>query len=84
MHIGSLFGTSYDGTAAAKCTVINLSPANVTVPDGHFLTVRWSNIDHSGSEHELAIDDVAITLIPEPSSPLLVLCFVPALLRRRR
>jgi hypothetical protein len=84
MHFGSTFGTSYDGNAAANRTVINLSPANLVVPDGHFLMVRWSDLDQGGSDHGLAIDDVAITLIPEPSSTLLVLCCVPALLRRRR
>ena len=54
------------------------------VPDGHFLMVRWSDIDHSGSDHGLAIDDVAITFVPEPSSGLLVASSVLPLLRRRR
>jgi hypothetical protein len=37
-----------------------------------------------GTDHGLAIDDVAITFVPEPSSSQLMLFCVPALLRRRR
>jgi hypothetical protein len=84
IHTGSIFGTSYDGNAAPNRTLINLSSANLVVPDGHFLMVRWSDLDQGGSDHGLAIDDVALTFIPEPSSSLLMLSCFPALLLRRR
>ncbi len=84
LHAGSFFGTSYDGNAAGNRTLINLSSLGLVVPDGHFLMVRWSDLDQPSSDHGLAIDDVAITFVPEPSSSLLMLSCLPVLLRRRR
>ncbi len=56
----------------------------IVVPAGQFITVRWRDINHTGNDHALAIDDVTIAFIPEPSSALLGALGMLGLLHRRR
>jgi len=53
---------------------------------GHTIMFRWLDIDHSGGEHGLAIDDfsVAFTVIPEPGSAALLVAGLGLLLARNR
>lgn len=51
-----------DGNAAENRTAISINP-NIDVPNGSYVMIRWSDPDHSGSDHGLAIDDVAIDWI---------------------
>jgi hypothetical protein len=74
---------SLDGNATANRTVLSNSP-NISIPAGHFITLRWRDPDHAGTDHGLAIDDVSVTFIPEPSAALLGGLGLLALLRRRR
>ncbi len=48
-----------DGNAAANRTPVNLNPS-LALGSGQYVMFRWRDIDHSGSDHGLAIDDVAI------------------------
>ena len=32
----------------------------IVIPDGSYAMVRWSDVDHTGSDHGLAIDDVTL------------------------
>lgn len=48
-----------DGNATANRTAISINP-NISVPNGTYVMIRWSDPDHSGTDHGLAIDDVTI------------------------
>ncbi len=66
-----------DGNAAANRTALS-TPLNVQLAPGQWITFRWRDIDHAGSDHGLAIDDFRLdwslpALPPAPviTSPLL-------------
>lgn len=50
-----------DGNAAANRTAITFSITGLSIPDGTEIMLRWSDPDHTGSDHGLAIDDVSVT-----------------------
>jgi hypothetical protein len=59
-----------DGTAAAavdgntatyQTLVSNVSIAGLNLIPGQFLMLKWDDVDHAGSDHGLAIDDVTIS-----------------------
>ena len=54
-------GTSgaIDGNVSPNFTLISPG-ASISVPAGEYVMLRWSDIDHSGSDHGLSIDDVTI------------------------
>ncbi len=76
---------SLNGNAAANRSVLTNTP-NISIAANQFITLRWRDIDHTGTDHGLAIDDVAATFVavPEPSAALLGAVGVLAILRRRR
>lgn len=49
----------------AKTYTIN----GLSIPDGTEIMLRWSDPDHTGSDHGLAIDDVSITPFNGPGIP---------------
>lgn len=51
-----------DGNAAANRVAV-AGRLEVNVPAGHELWLRWSDIDNSGSDHGLGIDDLSITAV---------------------
>jgi hypothetical protein len=55
-------GSSLIGNDAANRTVIAIT-ANLNVPHGSHIMLRWKDSDHDGYDHGLAIDDVALTWI---------------------
>lgn len=58
--VSSATAGALDGNATAnKLTLNSIVPA--TVPSGSFIMIRWSDIDHTGSDDGLAIDDVSIS-----------------------
>lgn len=57
-----------DGNDPANQTVFtNVSLSGLAWSDGEQLAVRWIGDDGSGTDAGLAIDDVTITAVPEPS-----------------
>ena len=49
-----------DGNSVAnKLTINGIVPVNI--PAGSFIMIRWSDIDHTGTDDGLAIDDVSIS-----------------------
>jgi hypothetical protein len=65
-----------DGNATAnKLTLNSIVPA--TVASGSFIMIRWSDIDHTGSDDGLAIDDVSISwgsCTPTTGTDILTAC----------
>ena len=78
-------GAAVDGNVAGR---VNGISATVTVDwqPGTDLWLRWSDVNHAGNDHGLAIDDLVFTAqVPEPSSAaLLVLGGLSLLLARRK
>ena len=58
--INTATATSLDGNATANRTLKSAN-ANITIPAGHYVMLRWSDPDHSGSDHGLAVDDVSVS-----------------------
>ena len=50
-----------DGNNAAnQNTLTNIAIPGLTVPNGSFIMLRWLDIDHTGTDHGLAIDNVSL------------------------
>lgn len=75
-----------DGNAAANRTVLstNFSPASPIAPGTDFY-LRWLDWNEQGTnDHGLAIDDVSVSVVPEPASLGLLTLGALAMLNRRR
>ena len=59
-------GSALNGNADSNRMII-AGIIQVTVPDGEEIFLQWEDIDHSGFDHGLAIDDVVISLHNSPS-----------------
>jgi uncharacterized protein len=79
-----------DGNAAEnRSPGIQATLTNLVWLPGHELWLRWTDLDHTGNDHGMAIDNVVIVPIPEPA--LLAACLglaalaaVAAVRRQRR
>lgn len=60
------------------------STFTITVAESANFWIRWTDLNASGADDGLAIDDLSITAVPEPSTALLGCLGVLGLLRRRR
>ena len=58
--VSSLTAGALDGNASANRVTLSEVLA-ATVSAGSYILIRWSDIDHTGSDDGLAIDDVSIT-----------------------
>ena len=75
-----------DGNASANRIAISAN-IDLTLAPNEYVVLRWRDINHSGSDHALATDDVIVnwTAVPEPSSiGMLGLAGFGFLLRRFR
>ncbi|MBA3243222.1 MAG: Ig-like domain-containing protein, partial [Acidobacteria bacterium] len=50
-----------DGNAAANRTVITATISNLNIPSGSSFFIRWTDLDASGADDGLAVDDFSIT-----------------------
>jgi len=62
-----------DGNAAANRTAKSFSITGLNIPNGTEVMLRWSDPDHTGSDHGLGIDDFAVT--PNGTVPVELLGF---------
>lgn len=60
-----------DGNLAANQAAISTNPA-IAVPAGAYVMLRWSDINDSGNDHGLAIDDLSVSWAVD-NTPLLTL-----------
>lgn len=59
-----------DGNLAAnRISVTDIQIPTLSIPDGAFIMLRWLDIDHTGSDHGLAIDDINLTWTIPCSNP---------------
>ncbi|MCB0765355.1 MAG: lamin tail domain-containing protein, partial [Flavobacteriales bacterium] len=70
-------GTSgaVDGNNATNRTVKPATTIVASLPAGHYLMIRWMQIDNSGSDHGLAVDDLSVTWTAGPPPPAPVATF---------
>jgi hypothetical protein len=64
-----------DGNAAANRTVFTpMTLTGVTLNPGDSIFIRWLDIDDSGNDHGLAVDDFSFSasVVPEPSAAALM------------
>ncbi|MEO7433176.1 MAG: ExeM/NucH family extracellular endonuclease [Dokdonella sp.] len=50
-----------NGNLAANRTLKTFTISGLSLPNGSEIMLRWSDPDHSGSDHGLSIDDVSVT-----------------------
>lgn len=55
-----------DGNASANRVVISPTVLPPVIPPGYYITLRWYDPDHSGSDHGLSIDDFSLTAVDLP------------------
>lgn len=65
--VGATTGAALDGNASANRATLSAS-TNATWLAGDNLWIRWVDLNDSGNDHILAIDNVSLTAIPEPST----------------
>ena len=53
--------TALDGNAAANRVQRTFTITGLSIPNGTEVMLRWSDPDHTGADHALAIDDLTIT-----------------------
>jgi hypothetical protein len=68
-------GVNQDGLSEAT---------NIVIPAGSYVMLRWRDLNDSGNDHGLAVDDVSVTFIPEPTAALLAALAGLGLVARRR
>lgn len=74
---------SLNGNLTANRLSIS-STFTITIAESANFWIRWSDFNPSGSDDGLAIDDLSITAVPEPSAALLGCLGVLGLIRRKR
>ncbi len=82
---------SLDGNLTANRVSLSSSLTSITLTSGQYFAVRFSDIDHSGSDHALGIDDFSLSYtvaaIPEPSTYAAIVgavALVGVVIHRRR
>ena len=62
-----------DGNNSANRTALSDTLTGVTLAPGQEIFLRWRDIDDSGNDHALAVDDfsVSFSAVPEPSTAIL-------------
>lgn len=92
--------TDFDSLDFAQATTTTTGPLNgntnflsisnsiggISVASGSTIWIRWTDIDHAGADHGLAIDDfsASFTTVPEPATLAVVGIGLLAIKRRRR
>lgn len=64
-------GAALDGNAAANRVSGISKTIQVTIPDGEEIMLRWEDLNDSGNDHFLAIDDVTVNATLQASTPII-------------
>ena len=59
---------AHDGNAAANRTALSTSITSLSIPNGASFFIRWTDVDATGADDGLAVDDFSIT--PQGSAPV--------------
>lgn len=73
-----------DGNSAPNRTSISFDVAGLNIANGNTFWIRWVDIDATGADDGLAVDDFSLRAIPEPSAFILAGLGMVALLGYRR
>ena len=68
IFVNTSTGAALDGNATANKRLLS-SAVNVSVPAGSFIVFRWKDIDHTGSDHGLSIDNVSVAYTVSSNAP---------------
>jgi uncharacterized protein len=87
----STAAAALNGNLAANQTVLSNTLSGLSVNPNQQIWLRWSDVDHTGSDHGLAIDNFSISAIsasqpvPEPSDMMgtIVAVFAVAIIKRK-
>lgn len=64
-------GAALDGNAAANRVSGISKTIQVTIPDGEEIMLRWEDLNDSGNDHFLALDDVTVNATLQASTPII-------------
>jgi hypothetical protein len=78
-------GLALDGNAAAnRATGLTGTVSSISWSNGGSLWIRFVDLNDSGNDHHLTVDNFSLVAVPEPAAALLGGLGFLALLRRRR
>lgn len=67
-----------DGNLPANSSVITYTIHDLNIPAGDEIFIRWEDIDHSGSDHALAIDSLTVEANPQDLAAPVAVSLFPA------
>lgn len=70
--VSSAVAGSLNGSHPANRSDLSATVSGINWPQGEFLTLRWQDLDESGSDDGLAIDDVLFYASPSATAPVVV------------
>ena len=70
-QIGNTGGNNQGNNATWRTVFSATALPSISVPDGHWLMIKWDDINDAGLDHFLAIDDVTIAWTVPCSAPTL-------------
>jgi predicted extracellular nuclease len=53
--------TALDGNAAANRTAVSSTITGLNIPNNYYILLRWTDLNDSGNDHALAVDNLSIT-----------------------
>jgi hypothetical protein len=65
--VGATTGVALDGNATANRTANISVVITVNIPAGQEIMLRWEDLNDSGNDHLMAIDDVTVKACPSPT-----------------
>ena len=59
-----------DGNAAANSATVSFTLSNLNLANGDYIFLRWRDVNNTGTDSALAIDDlnICLTAVPEAST----------------